>query len=151
MDLAFRTTKSPRRPLLNVSNGDVYSNDCVQTERQLTVPQTERQLTVPQTIVPRLTTAEAASRLGLPRIDPSNAARFPPADLNQFRAASARAPADSSPALWFWQVTGDEWPRDGHSYDVAKKRYRRMVEAKRTARTPHATCPPSFIDSCIAA
>ena len=91
MDLAFTTTKSPRRPLLNVSNGagDVYSNDCVQTERQLTVPQTERQLTVPQTIVPRLTTAEAASRLGLPRIDPSNAARFLPADLNQFRAASA--------------------------------------------------------------
>ena len=120
MNLAMATTKSPRRPLGNVSNGagDVYLNDCFQTERQSTVP---------QTIETRLTTADHASRLGLPRIDATNAARFPPADLNKFRAASARAPADSSPALWFWQVTGDEWPRDGHSYDVAKKRYRRMV------------------------
>ena len=35
MDLALATTMSPRRPLGNVSNGagDIYSNDCVQTEQ----------------------------------------------------------------------------------------------------------------------
>ena len=43
MDLALATTKSPRRPLVNVSNGagDVYSNDCIQTERQSTVSPTD--------------------------------------------------------------------------------------------------------------
>ena len=130
MTLAMATTKSPRRPLGNVSNGagDVYSNDYVQTERQSTVP---------QTIEPRLTTADHASRLGLPRIDATNAALYPPADLNKFRAASARAPVDSSPALWFWQMTGDEWPRDGHSYAVAKKRHRRMV--RRSELPAHLT------------
>ena len=73
------------------------------------------------------TTAAHAAWLGLPRITATNAAQHPPPDLNKFRSAAARAPANSVPALWYWQTTGDEWPRDGRSFDVAKKRHRRMV------------------------
>ena len=132
MPLALATTKSPRRPLGDVlQHGDNSNDNCrVQTEQQLTVPQTPSS---------GLTTTEHALRLDLPRIDATNAARYPPADLNKFRAATARAPADSAPALWFWQMTGDEWPRDGHSYELAKKRHRRMVsKPSDESRTMHA-------------
>ena len=85
------------------------------------------------------TTAEHAARLSLPRITAENAAQHPPPSLNSFRTAAARAPANSAPALWFWQMTGDEWPLDGHSFDIEKKRHRRMVrvalETARRART----------------
>ena len=60
-------------------------------------------------------------------ISAANAKQHPPPSLNSFRTAAARAPANSKPALWFWQMTGDEWPRDGHSFDIEKKRHRRMV------------------------
>ena len=80
-----------------------------------------------QTAVDATTTAEHAARLGLPRISTENAAQHPPPSLNAFRTAAARAPANSVPALWFWQMTGEAWPRDGHSFDVQKKRHRRMV------------------------
>ena len=74
-----------------------------------------------------MTTAEHAARLSLPRISAENAAQHPPPSLHDFRRASARAPANSVPALWFWQMTGEEWLRDGHSFDIEKKRHRRMV------------------------
>ena len=81
MDLATATTKSPRRPLGNVSNGvgDAFER----------LP--PNGTTVPQTIEPRLTTAAHASRLGLPRIDATNAARYPPADLNKCGSQRLRA------------------------------------------------------------
>ena len=69
-----------------------------------------------------MTTAEHAARLSLPRISAENAAQHPPPSLHDFRRASARAPANSVPALWFWQMTGEEWLRDGHSFDIEKKR-----------------------------
>lgn len=86
--------------------------------------------------------SEVAARDGLPRIDASNALQYPPPSLNQFRTHEARAPAEAPPAIWYWQLTGEEWLRDGHSFSVAKKRYRRMVRysgANQRAHIPHAT------------
>ena len=143
MALDLATTKSPRRALGDVSNGGDNPNDncCVRMEQQATVA---------QMATTELTTADHALRLGLPRIDATNAAQYPPADLHKCRAASTRAPADSSPALWFWQMTGDEWSRDGHSYDVAKKRYRRMVgQRQRIEPCRHASHACSHVPSSI--
>ena len=76
-----------------------------------------------------------AAQLGLPRIVASNAASYPPPSLHSFRTAAERAPADAAPALWYWQLTGDEWRRDGHTYELAKKVWRRMpAEHKATER-----------------
>ena len=99
-----------------------------------------------QPAVDAATSAEHAARLGLPRITAENAAQHPPPSLNTFRTAAARAPANSVPALWYWQMTGDEWSRDGHSFDIEKKRHRRMVwrggSKPRAARTPAVTNAP---------
>ena len=83
--------------------------------------------TTAEALIHASTTAEHAEQLGLPRITTDNAAQHPPPSLNAFRTAAARAPADSKPAVWFWQMTGNEWPRDGHSFELEKKRHRRMV------------------------
>ena len=79
------------------------------------------------------TAAAHAARLGLPRIVAANASSYPPISLNSFRSAAARAPADSAPALWYWQLTGEEWRRDGHSYDLATKVWRRMPAEQKAA------------------
>ena len=63
------------------------------------------------------------ARRGLPRITATNAASITPPSLK----GVVNRELDSEPALWYWQMTGDEWPRDGHSFDVQKKRHRRMV------------------------
>ena len=47
--------------------------------------------------------------------------------LNKFRSAASRAPDDSPPVLWFWQMTEKDWDRQGHSYDVQKKQHRRLL------------------------
>ena len=78
-------------------------------------------ITAPQPAVDASTTAEHAARLGLPRITAENAAQHPPPSLNTFRTATARAPANSVPALWFWQMTGEEWLRDGHSFSTSRR------------------------------
>ena len=72
------------------------------------------------------TIAELAERAGLPRILPrlrrnrasENAAQYPPPSLNKFRTAASRQPADAPPVLWYWQMTGEEWDRKSHSYEV---------------------------------
>ena len=79
------------------------------------------------------TAAAHAARRGLPRIVAANATSYPPPSLNSFRTAAARAPADSAPALWYWQLTGEEWRRDGHSYDLATKAWRRMPAEHKAA------------------
>ena len=61
-----------------------------------------------------------------PRITHANAADFPPPSLNAFRTDAARAPADCAPARWFKQMTGGEWDRTSHCYEVEKKRWRRL-------------------------
>ena len=71
---------------------------------------------------------EHAERLGLPRISSANAAAYPPPSLKQFRTLAARKAADAPPAIWYWQMTGLEWARDRHTYELEKKRYRRLVE-----------------------
>jgi len=63
----------------------------------------------------------------LTRITPSNASSFPPPSLNQFRGAAARQQHDAAPVVWFRQMTGTEWQRDSHSYDLQTKAYRRML------------------------
>lgn len=65
----------------------------------------------------------AANRL--PRIEHFNVATYPPPDLGKCRSAASRT-AGSEPALWYKQMTGEDWAGDGHSYDVARKRWRRM-------------------------
>ena len=71
--------------------------------------------------------AAHAERLGLPRISPENAAAYPPPSLNAFRKPESRQPDDSAPALWYYQMTGCDWDRAGHSYDLEKKRHQRML------------------------
>ena len=117
-------TSSPSSlsPSARSALGDV-SNDMLHTSAQL--PSTTALQEQPA--VDASTTAEHAARLGLPSITTDNAAQHLPPSLNSFRTAAARAPANSVPALWFWQMTGDEWPRDGKSFDIEKKRHRRMV------------------------
>ena len=83
------------------------------------------------------TTAVYAERAGLPRILPrskvphpyhgaivqilgpsDNAAQYPPPSLNNFRTTASWEPADAPPVLWYWQMTGEEWNREAHSYQV---------------------------------
>ena len=97
------------------------------TEEQSTEEQLPCTALQEQPAVDSLTTAEHAARLNLPRITAESAAQHPPPSLNNFRTPAARAPANSVPALWFWQMTGEEWLRDGHSFDIEKKRLRRIV------------------------
>ena len=49
---------------------------------------------------------------------PYNAAIYPPPSLDKFRTAASRAPADAPPVLWYWQMTGETWDRQTHSYRV---------------------------------
>ena len=71
--------------------------------------------------------AAAAPLEELPPITHDNAAAYPPPDLRPFRSAASRT-ADSAPALWYTQMTGAEWDGGGHSYELEKKRHRRMLE-----------------------
>ena len=72
-------------------------------------------------------------------ITPSNAADYPPPSLNAYRTDASRAAADCAPVVWFKQMTGKEWDRQGRSYDCERKRYSRMMadstsRAKETER-----------------
>ena len=80
----------------------------------------------------REATASHAVPRGLPRIVAANATSHPPPSLNSCRTAAARGP-DSAPALWYWQLTGEEWLGDSHSYELAKKRWRRMPAEHKAA------------------
>lgn len=71
--------------------------------------------------------AAHAIRLGLPRIDANNAATYPPVDLRLYRAADTRARDDCAPSLWYWQMTGKDWDREGKSYEHEKKRHKRLA------------------------
>ena len=72
--------------------------------------------------------------MSAPRIACSNAADYPPPSLNAYRTAASRAPADSPPAVWFKQMTGREWDRQSKSYDLEKKRWRRMADGTYIAK-----------------
>ena len=80
----------------------------------------------------REATASHAVPRSLPRIVAANATSHPPPSLNSCRTAAARGP-DSAPALWYWQLTGEEWLGDSHSYELAKKRWRRMPAEHKAA------------------
>jgi hypothetical protein len=62
----------------------------------------------------------------LPAIEWRNAPDYPPPSLNSFRTPASRAPPDCAPALWYKQMTGDVWDGKTHSYDLAKKKWRRL-------------------------
>ena len=69
----------------------------------------------------------------LPRLSWQNATAyppFPPPSLNAFRTAASRAAPDCAPALWFKQMTGRQWDCDSHSYELEKKRWRRLPYAR---------------------
>ena len=58
----------------------------------------------------------------------THAAENQPPSLKRYRTAESHA-AGSAPALWFQAMTGDAWdPPTPHSYEVAKKRHRRMLD-----------------------
>ena len=122
MAAAIATRPSRRAKPVRCALGDVSNNVLGMSEEALATTALQE-----QPAVDAAPTAEHAARLGLPRITAENAAQHPPPSLNNFRTAAARAPANSEPALWYWQMTGDEWLRDGHSFDIEKKRQRRMV------------------------
>lgn len=119
---------SPSRAVLQVIN----ANDGVPVAAPTTLAVAEPQPVTRETACGE-TAASHAVRRGLPRIVAANAASYPPPSLNSFRTEAARAPADSAPALWYWQLTGDEWQRDGHGYELAKKSYRRMLDEHKAA------------------
>ena len=95
------------------------------------LPPTTLQVLQPPPI-PRESTASHAMRCDLPRIVAANATSHPPPSLNSCRTAAARGP-DSAPALWYWQLTGEEWLGDSHSYELAKKAWRRMPAEHKAA------------------
>ena len=134
MAAAIATRPSRCAKAARCALGDV-SNDVLSMSVELTSTTALQE----QPAVDAATTAEHAARLYLPRITSENASQHPPPSLNRFRSAAARAPANSVPALWYWQMTGDEWPRDGHSFDIEKKRHRRMVW--RDGSKPRAAAP----------
>jgi len=68
-----------------------------------------------------------------PRIDATNAAAFMPPSLNCFRTAASRAAPDSAPAVWYQQMTGRDWDRGSHSYELEKKRHRRLLDEHKIA------------------
>ena len=86
------------------------------------------------------TAAAHAAQRGLPRIVAANATSHPPPSLNNYRTAAARAPANSAPALWYWQLTGEEWLRDSHSYELAAKAWRRMPAEHKAAERERVSC-----------
>ena len=122
MAAAIATRPSCRAKSARCALGDVSNNVLDMSEVALSTTALQE-----QPAVDSLTTAEHAARLNLPRITAESAAQHPPPSLNNFRTPAARAPANSVPALWFWQMTGEEWLRDGHSFDIEKKHHRRMV------------------------
>ena len=65
-------------------------------------------------------------RVELPAITRANASAYPPPDLRLYRTMDVRT-ADCAPALWYKQMTGSGWDGSGHSYDLEKKRHRRML------------------------
>ena len=74
--------------------------------------------------------AAPTSNSELPHITSENAERFPPPDLRKFKKRS-RGPR-SAPALWFRQMTGEEWKGSDkeHRYVLGKNRWRHMTEDK---------------------
>jgi len=69
----------------------------------------------------------------LPRITNQNAADYPPPSLNSYRTAASRAPS-SAPAIWFKQMTGSAWDCQAKSFDMEKKRWRRMADDEYKAK-----------------
>ena len=57
-----------------------------------------------------------------PRIDLFNCSLFEPPNLRKFMKQDSRGP-DSAPAIWYKQMTGEEWDGEGTSYTKAKKIY----------------------------
>ena len=77
--------------------------------------------------------AQQAESFHLPRITANNVEQFPPPSLNNFRTANSRAPGDCVPAEWYRQMEGVDWDRGGHSFTIATKRYRRLLQEHKAA------------------
>ena len=76
-----------------------------------------------------------------------NVADFKYPNLNKLRGKKKRAQRDGDggePMMWFWQVEGRRWGRDGEdgerwgldgeSFDVAKKAWERLAATEAAAR-----------------
>ena len=85
-----------------------------------------------------------AERLGLPPITERNASAYPPPSLKKFQSAASREPADSPPALWYWQMTTQEWEdRDSESYKKAKDQHRNMLAEIKQRKQQHEKARPA--------
>jgi hypothetical protein len=82
---------------------------------------------------PPLKRVRVASSHALGIINANNAQHYPPPSLKDFLTDASRLPVDCAPALWFRQMTGTAWQRDSHSFDVAKKRYWRLLDENKAA------------------
>ena len=80
-------------------------------------------------IRPALAKQILEARRDLPRIDKTNAERYPMPDLKRYKGAAQRQ-LDSKPALWYWQMTGGDWDGEAQSYSLATKKYRRDYDSE---------------------
>ena len=83
----------------------------------------------------------------MPRLDPSNAAQYPAPSLGRMRGKNklaVRNADDGEPAIWYWQVTGGRWDRDGgKSWNSAHVAWNRLCgDIGRPA-------PPQRADPCV--
>mmetsp|Transcript_20342 Transcript_20342/g.62900 ORF Transcript_20342/g.62900 Transcript_20342/m.62900 type:complete len:140 (+) Transcript_20342:127-546(+) len=49
--------------------------------------------------------------------------------------------------MWYRQMTGDDWDRESHSYNIASKRWRRLAGSKRAADARHQVASPLFTNA----
>ena len=79
-------------------------------------------------------TIAAAAARNMPRLDPSNAAQYPAPSLGRMRGKNklaVRNADDGEPAIWYWEVTGGRWDRDGgKSWNSAHVAWNRLCESK---------------------
>jgi hypothetical protein len=79
-------------------------------------------------------TIAAAAARNLPRLDSSNAAQYVAPPLGKLRGKKKLAERngdDGEPAIWYWQVTGARWDRDGGtSWNSAHVAWSRLCESK---------------------
>ena len=91
-----------------------------------------------------------AAKAGRPRLDHENAKDWKPPDLNKLRGQNkrkARDADDGEPMLWFWQMDGRRWGRDGadderwgldgKSFNIVTRAWQRLAasDAERKSAT----------------
>jgi hypothetical protein len=100
----------------------------------------EKELQEAESMVATVHAAAHAERLGKPPITPFNAEHYPPPSLHEYRGES-RLADDAPPVLWYFQMTGEDWDREGKTYNVVHEQYKRLAvcEGAHDRRRPVAS------------